>query len=98
MAETAEWVKLDEENAIQTLLATGDKLELANDEVVIDCSGVRRLDSTVLRVLEELADKANAKAVKLALRGVNVDVYKVLKLAKLASRFSFIDETSGAGK
>ena len=52
---------------------------------------MRRLDSAALRALEELADKADAKAVKLVLRGVNVDVYKVLKLVKLASRLSFAD-------
>ena len=30
------------------------------------------------------------KAVKVGLRGVNVEIYKVLKLVKLASRFSFL--------
>ena len=89
MAETAEWMKLDEMLAIQTLHATRDKLESANGEVGIDCSAMRRLDSGTLRVLEELADKADAKTVKVVLRGVNVDVYKVLKLVKLAPRFSF---------
>ena len=91
MAETAEWVKVDTADAIQMLQATGDKLERVNGDVVIDCSAMRRLDSAALRALEELADKADAKAVKLVLRGVNVDVYKVLKLVKLASRLSFAD-------
>ena len=40
--------------------------------------------------LEELASIADDKAVKLVLRGVNVDIYKVLKLVKLTSRFSFL--------
>ena len=39
--------------------------------------------------METLADSADEKAVKVVLRGVNIDIYKVLKLAKLASRFSF---------
>jgi len=98
MAEVAEWMKLDETHAIQTLHATRDKLESANGEVGIDCSAMRRFDSAVLRVLEELADKGDAKREKLVLRGVNVDVYKVLKLVKLASRFSYVDEKSGAAK
>jgi hypothetical protein len=36
-----------------------------------------------------LAGAADEKAVKVALRGVHVDVYKVLKLVKLTPRFSF---------
>lgn len=98
MAETAEWMKLDETHAIQTLHVTRDKLESAHGEVEIDCSAMRRLDSGTLRVLEELADKADAKTVKLVTRGVNVDVYKVLKLVRLASRFSFVDEKSAVAK
>ena len=34
---------------------------------------------------------ADAKTVKVVLRGVNVDVYKVLKLVKLTPRFSFVN-------
>ena len=33
---------------------------------------------------------ADDKGVKVVLRGVNVGVYKVLKLVKLTSRFSFV--------
>jgi anti-anti-sigma regulatory factor len=52
---------------------------------------VRRIDPSVLRVLDEFAGKADNKGVKVVLRGVNVDVYKVLTLAKLTSRFSFVN-------
>ena len=41
--------------------------------------------------MEEFAGIADEKGVKVALRGVNVHVYKVLKLVKLASRFSFVN-------
>jgi anti-anti-sigma regulatory factor len=44
----------------------------------------------VVQALEELADRADEKGIKVALRGVNVDVYKVLKLVKLSSRFAFV--------
>jgi len=40
--------------------------------------------------MESLAGRADEKAVKVVLRGVNVDIYKVLKLMKLAPRFSFV--------
>jgi len=58
--------------------------------VVLDFSSVRRVDPSAVRAMEGFADTADDKAVKVALRGVNVDVYKVLKLVKLASRFSFV--------
>lgn len=51
---------------------------------------MRRIDSSVLRVMEEFAGIADGKGVKVVLRGVNVDVYRVFKLVKLASRFSFV--------
>ena len=51
---------------------------------------VLRVDPSAMRAMEEFANAADDKAVKVALRGVNVDVYKVLKLVKLASRFSFV--------
>ena len=40
--------------------------------------------------MEEFADIADTKGVKVVLRGVDVGVYKVLKLVNLASRFSFV--------
>ncbi len=40
--------------------------------------------------MENLASTAGDKAAKVVLRGVNVDIYKVLKLVKLAPRFSFL--------
>ena len=49
-------------------------------EVTLDFSSVRRIDPGALRAMEELARMADEKDVKVVLRGVNVDVYKVLKL------------------
>jgi anti-anti-sigma regulatory factor len=40
--------------------------------------------------MEKLAAKAREKAGKVVLRGVHVDVYKVLKLTKLAPRLTFL--------
>jgi anti-anti-sigma regulatory factor len=59
--------------------------------VVLDFSSVRRIDPSVLRAMEEFAGKADNKGVKVVLRGVNVDVYKVLTLVNLTSRFSFVN-------
>jgi anti-anti-sigma regulatory factor len=64
-------------------------MDSANSRLVLDFSSVSRIDPSALRALEELAGIADEKAVTLELRGVSVDVYKVLKLAKLAPRFRF---------
>jgi len=44
----------------------------------------------VVEALQEFTGIAENKGVKVVLRGVNVGVYKVLKLVRLASRFSFV--------
>ena len=87
----AEWLKIDGERVVQGLQEAGDKLDNAQGEVVLDFSAVRRIDPSALRELEKLAGVADDKAVRVGLRGVNIDVYKVLKLVKLTSRFSFVN-------
>ena len=90
MATVAVWQRIDEERVVLALQGAGERLDSAEGEVVLDFSSVRRVDASEVRAIEEFANTADDKAVKLALRGVNVDVYKVLKLVKLASRFSFV--------
>ncbi len=90
MAIVAVWQRIDEESVVLALQEAGEKLDSAEGEVVLDFSAVRRVDPSAMRAMEAFANTADDKAVKVALRGVNVDVYKVLKLVKLASRFSFV--------
>ena len=71
-----------------SLHAATDKLDGAGD-LVLDFSSVRRIDSRALEALEKLAGVAGGKGVKLMLRGVNIDIYKALKLAKLAPVLAF---------
>jgi anti-anti-sigma regulatory factor len=89
MAMIAVWVKVDEESVVPALQEASEKLDSAEGEIVLDFSAVQRIDPAAVRAMEEFADTAGAKAVKVVLRGVNVGVYKVLKLVKLGSRFSF---------
>jgi anti-anti-sigma regulatory factor len=89
MAMTSVWLNIDEKGLVPALHDAADKLDSAEGEMALDFSSVRRLDSSAVRAMEELARKADEQAVKIVLRGVNVDVYKVLKLVKLAPRFSF---------
>jgi len=89
MEMIAVWLKIDEENILQALQEAGEKLDSVDGEVALDFSSVRRIDPSAIRALEEFAGKADDKRVKVVLRGVNVGVYKVLKLVKLGSRFSY---------
>ena len=66
-----------------------EDLNGAGRELVIDFSPVRRIDAGAIAALQSLAGLAESKGVKIALRGVAVEVYKVLKLAKAVPRFTF---------
>lgn len=84
------FLKLDGNRVVPTLQEAIASLDGAPGEAVLDFSSVCRMDSAALRTLEELARAADEKSVRIVLRGVNVDIYKVLKLVKLTNRFSFI--------
>jgi len=86
----AEWFKIDGESVAHGLQEAGEKLGRTEGEVVLDFSSVRRIDPSAVREMEKLAGVADDKAIKIGLRGVNVDIYKVLKLVRLAPRFSFL--------
>ena len=90
MTMIGSWLEIDGEHLVQALQDAGEKLNSADGEVVLDFSSVRRIEPSALRALEKLAGTADDKGVKVVLRGVNVDVYKVLKLVKLTPRFSFL--------
>jgi anti-anti-sigma regulatory factor len=92
LARIAVRFKVDGERVVHALQEAGERLDGADGEVVLDFSCVRRIDPSALREMEKLADIADDKAVKVVLRGVNIDIYKVLKLVKLAPRFSFLAE------
>ncbi len=90
MATIAVMFKVDGEGVVPALQQAGEGLDKANGQMVLDFSTVRRVDPAALCAMEEFAATAEGRGVKLALRGVNIDVYKVLKLAKLVPRFSFL--------
>lgn len=90
MAMISVVLPIDGERVVDALQAAAEKLDGADGEAVLDFTCVHRIDPSALRALEELAGRADDNAVKVVMRGVNVDVYKVLKLVKLAPRFSFL--------
>ncbi|MFZ0864286.1 MAG: STAS domain-containing protein [Candidatus Sulfotelmatobacter sp.] len=91
MAMIAVFLNIDGARVVPALREAGEKLDGTEGEVVLDFSSVRRIDSSALRAMEELARMADEKNVNVVFRGVNVDVYKVLKLVKLTGRFSFVN-------
>ncbi len=90
MPISALWLKIDSERVVPGLQEAATRLDGANGELVLDFSAVRRITPEVFGALEDLAGTAEDKSIKLVLRGVNIDIYRVLKVAKLAARFSFL--------
>ncbi|MGC1644434.1 MAG: STAS domain-containing protein [Candidatus Sulfotelmatobacter sp.] len=88
---TAGFLNVDETRLVGALREAGEKLDGTEGEAILDFSSVSRIDPGAVRALEELARVADEKNVKVVLRGVNVEVYKVLKLIKLTRRFSFVN-------
>lgn len=90
METIAVWLEMDEKNVSRTLQEAGEKLAGVQDEIILDFSSVLRIDPGALQAIEEFTAIAAGKGVRVVLRGVNVGIYKVLKLVRLASRFSFV--------
>jgi anti-anti-sigma regulatory factor len=67
-----------------------EKVNRGESDVTLDFSAVRRIDSTEVGALEDLAALAGGKSVTVVLRAVNTDIYRVLKLLKLTDRFTFV--------
>ena len=89
MATIVVGLQIDETRLAASLQEVAEKLEMTSQEIILDFSSVQRLDFAALCALKELAKRANEKSVNVTLRAVDVDVYKTLKLVKLASQFSF---------
>lgn len=91
MTTIAAMYKIDGNHVAETINEACAALANAEGEVQLDLSNVARLDTFGLRAIEELAARGEENSVKVALRGVNVNVYKVLKLSRLTTRFAFVN-------
>jgi ABC-type transporter Mla MlaB component len=94
MTMTTMFLEIQSESIAECLIDARNQLNGAS-ETILDFSAVQRIDSQTLRALEELLDLADDKSTKIALQGVNVDIYKVLKLVRLAPRLSFLNAVNG---
>jgi anti-anti-sigma regulatory factor len=90
MATIAACLKIDGEHPERSLLEVCQKLDATGDEVILDLSSVRRIDPSAVRAMEKLAAAAEEKTAKILLRGVSIEIYKVLKLTKLSGHFSLM--------
>ncbi|HEV2426006.1 MAG TPA: STAS domain-containing protein [Terriglobia bacterium] len=90
MSANTIWLEVEGEGVIPAVEIALEKLTGAGDEIILDFSSVPRIDPSALRAMESLATTADRKAATVTLRGVNVEVYRVLKLMQLAPRFSFL--------
>lgn len=90
MAITPTIVNIDQQRITATLDQAAKKLG-SSEQVVLDFSSVRRLNASDVKLLEDFARVANEKKIKVLLRGVNVDIYKALKLTQLTGEFWFVN-------
>ncbi len=91
MATVSVMLKVDNHDVVRTLRQSCEQLKSGDGQLIVDFSALRRIDPQVLSAMRDLTARAEANSVKLTLRGVNIEVYKVLTLLKLASRFSYLD-------
>ena len=89
MATIAENLRIDSAGIASLLHDANEDLKHTGKTVEVNFTSVRRIDPPSLVALEQLAGEAEKKKLEVTLRGVNIDVYKVMKLAQLTSRFSF---------
>jgi anti-anti-sigma regulatory factor len=95
MTTTKAWLTLDEKTLTPVLREAARDLVAGERELGLNFTSVRRMDSAALQALQQLADLAGERGVKVFVRGVTPYVYRVLKLVKLASRFSFANGATG---
>ena len=66
-----------------------ERLDRGDGGGVVDLSSIDRIDPHELKLLEKLAGLSGDRSVKIVLHGVNLRIYKALKLANLTGRFSY---------
>jgi anti-anti-sigma regulatory factor len=87
---TSTCLLIDRDCPLQTLQEAAAAIAGSGTELLLDFSAVQRIDAKALITIEELVERAEQAEVAVVFRGVNVKVYKVLKLVGLASKFPFV--------
>jgi len=85
-------VKLESnERVAEAIGRAAADLDPAGGELVLDFSAVDRIDAAGLKALDSLLTAGAEKSIRISLLGVDVGVYKVLKLMKVTQRASFVN-------
>lgn len=92
MATVAVLVKLEEGTLAATLEEASGRLEDGEREVVVDFSSIDRLSAVEMHAIDEFTRTAEEKGLKVIVRGLGVDLYRALKLARLSSRLALVAE------
>lgn len=91
MKSQSTMIRVDGRSAAQSLADAKAALpDETGAEVMLDMSSVTRVDPAAVNALSDLAATAENRQLAVTLRGVVVDVYRVLKLTGLAGRFRFL--------
>ena len=89
METNTAFLSIPEGNLTSAFETAGKTLDGEPQQLGVDLSCVHRIDSAGLNAIQDFAHVADEKKVKVVLRGVNVNVYKMLKLARLTRHFLF---------
>jgi anti-anti-sigma regulatory factor len=90
MATVAILVSLEDGALAAELEKAIATLENGEREVVLDFSSVHRLSAGEVHAIDGFTRTAEDKGVKVRVRGLGVDLYRALKLARLSSRLSLV--------
>ena len=91
MATTSITPEQERDDMLRAVRQCREQIDSASGQLTLDFSSLRRIDAQLLNAVEEVAEAAEQKNVKVELQGLNIGVYKVLKLMKLAPRFIFLE-------
>lgn len=91
MTTACESIVVNGHHVAETLKEVRGGLAANGGEVLLDFFFVQTLDPAGIEGLEQLSATAQLLKAKVILRGVNVELYKVLKLSELTDKFLFID-------
>jgi anti-anti-sigma regulatory factor len=89
MTMIAVFLKIDEQSLVASLEKLAEQMDVDKLELALDFSAVHRVDSRGSRAIAEFARKTEENNIKVVLRGINIDLYKTMKLMRLTRHFSF---------
>ena len=98
MSANAVFLKIEPDGITESLREALAALSAGESNAVLDFSSIERLDAKHLVIMKEMAAVAESKGCKVALRDVNVRIYKVLKLARLTQGFLIVAAEAATGK